>query len=199
MHVNPINHDYDEANRKPINWEEHTGLADRTARIMVIYNERLEPYRDDITCDLWEVLWRCAQSYDKDIARFSTYACRSMIRKYNHMCMLYLGYSPRNKLKHRNTVSLSTKVGETSELIHMIPADEGPDIEHASDLAYAFEIVSEIAGKGRMDIMYDHANGNGDRHVARSARRMTKRLIDEVRDEDPELIAEIELVLGVVA
>ena len=199
MHVNPINHDYDEANQKPIKWDEHIGLAQRVSHIMVAHNGRLEPYREDIACDLWEVLWRCAKSYDKDVARFSTYACRSMIREYHRICNLYLGYNPRNKHKHRNVVSLSTKVGETSELVHMIPAEEPTGTEHASDLAFAFEIVSEITGKGRMDIMYDHAKGEGCRFVARSARRMTKRLIDEVRDEDPELIAEIELVLGVVA
>lgn len=197
MPMNPINHEYDEANRNPINWEEHTGLAEKVSYVMVLYNGRLEPFREDIARDLWEVLWRCSQSFDKDIARFSTYACRAMIREYYRLCNMHLGYNPRNKHKHRNVVSLSTKVGETSELIDMISAKTQHDVEYESDLSYAFEIVSEIAGSGRMNIMYDHAKGNGDRHVARSARRMTKQLIEEVRDEDPRLIEEIELVLGV--
>jgi len=202
-----INHDYDAHNDgRAIDWREHTGLCSKIARGMTKRNRLLESHFEDIVNDLHECLWQCTLPGKFDPTkgiRFSTYACRAMIRRYRQICMIYLGYNPSNK--HTNAYAHSLNVplrrGGSMEIIDTIETHD-PDPMHADDLRVCMEIVMEIAGEYFAGNMIDASfRGQGSivRSYGSSARRQTRKRIEEVRETDPDLIEQIELVIGMAS
>ena len=202
MPVSPINTEFDKANDgSAIDWEEHKGLAVRVAQIMCKRDRRLEPYFDDITTDLWLVLWRCAlpENFNRNKARFSTYACRSMLRTYKEMCRMYLGYNPRRRHNGRNDVSIYTSVGSGLELIDCIPAKEEPETKCSEEYERAFSMVTMIAGEKKMDQMTNPEVRRESPSAASYAKRTTTQTIQKLRALNPSFIEELEEALGMIA
>jgi len=202
MPVSPINTEFDKANDgSAIDWEEHKGLAVRVAQIMCRRDRRLEPYFDDIVTDLWLVLWRCAlpENFNRDKARFSTYACNSMLRTYKEMCRMYLGYNPRRRHNGRNDISIYTPVGSGLDLIDCIPAKEEPETKRSEEYERAYSMVTMIAGEKKMAQMADPAERRKNRSAASYAKRTTMQTIQKLRAVSPAFIEELEEALGVIA
>jgi len=202
MSVSPINTEFDKANDgSAIDWEEHKGLAVRVAQIMCRRDRRLEPYFDDIVTDLWLVLWRCAlpENFNRDKARFSTYACNSMLRTYKEMCRMYLGYNPRRRHNGRNDISIYTSVGSGLDLIDCIPAKEEPETKRSEEYERAYSMVTMIAGEKKMAQMADPAERRKNRSAASYAKRTTMQTIQKLRAVSPAFIEELEEALGVIA
>lgn len=202
MPMSPINAEYDKANDgSVIDWEEHKGLAVRVAQIMCKRDSRLEPYFDDITTDLWLVLWRCAlpENFSRDKARFSTYACRSMLRTYDDMCTMYLGYNHRRKYNGKDDISIYTPVGSGLELIDCIPAKDEPEPKCIEDYEYAYGAVLQIVGEKKMDQMTNPEVRRESSSTASYAKRRAMLTIQRLRAINPAFIEKLEEALGVVA
>lgn len=202
MPIDPINTDYDKANDgSAINWEEHKGLATKVARIMCSKDRRLEPHFDDIVTDLWLVLWKCAlpENFSRDKARYSTYACRSMLNTYEDMCTMYLGYNSRRKYNGSGNVSIYHPVRGGLRFIDIIPAKEDPSVKCVDDYMYAYNAVTWIVGKKRMEAMIDPVIRRKSPSSASDAKRAAIKTIQNMRLLNPARIEELEASLGVVA
>lgn len=199
MHVNPINHDFDEANQKPINWEEHIGLAVDVATMMTTFNSRLAPYRQDIVQDLYVKLWTCSLSHDSKRGRFATLAYRAMLREYDNICELYLGFMPRNKVKNKGLVSLSTKIGEGMELGHVVAL---PGVREQGEAMDTRELVGIVKGVIGEDAAQSIINASYKARVMRRAEASIKdvrQYIDLIELIDPEYVNDIKESAGVCA
>lgn len=196
--VSAVNTEFDDHNDgRAIDWEDHIGLANLVVKKFVSWNSHLDHYYDDIHRDLWETLWRCTLPgrFDPSAGiRFSTYACVSMLRKYNDICVLYLGYSPRRKYNGKDTVSLNS--GGYCEMIRMIAAPTD-DASYADDIEYALDMVEAMVGEERMAVITDHFNGGSDRQQASNCRRLARERLYVLHVANPQLAEEIETVLGV--
>jgi hypothetical protein len=199
MKVSDINHDYD---NQSLNWEDHVGLCAKVARLMCHFESGLTPYHADITEDLKAKLWEALlpQNFDPDRGiRVSTYVCRCMIRQHNNICNLYLGYMPRNKYKHRNVVSMNTPVADAKEIGDFLSASEETDHGYRIDIESALRIVTDIAGEERIGKIIEYYRSGTDKWPAFTAKRKAQRMIEAEREENPYLIHELEIVLGVSA
>jgi hypothetical protein len=202
MPVSPINTEFDKANDgSAIDWEEHKGLAVRVAQIMCRRDRRLEPYFDDIITDLWLVLWRCAlqENFNRDKARFSTYACRSMLRTYNDMCTMYLGYNQRRRYNGKDDISIYTPVGSGLELIDCIPAKDEPEPKCIKDYEYAYGAVLQIVGEKKIDQMTNPEVRRKTPSAASYAKRRARQTVQKLRAINPAFIEKLEEALGVIA
>lgn len=207
MSTREINHEYDTHNDgRAIDWREHTGLCSKIARGMTKRNRLLETHFEDIVNDLHECLWQCTLPGKFDPSkgiRFSTYACRAMIRRYRQICMIYLGYNPTNKHSNAYAQSLNMAVrrGGSLEIIDTIESHD-PDMMHEDDIRVCMEIVNEIAGEtyaGHMFEAMHYGQVNTVRTRGSHARKQTRKRIEEVRETDPDLIEQIELVIGMAS
>lgn len=192
-----------EYNNQSLDWQDHLGLCDKITYLMCHFNGELQYYHRDIEIDLRAKLWECLQPGKFDPTRgirVSTYVCRALIREYNRICNLYLGYSPRNKHKHRNVVSLNTPTGEDFELIKMI-AGESDDRDGEIDARDLVAVLGDMIGERRTEILLEYYSGYKIVKMSQiqHARRTARRIIEQERQDDPKLFEQIEYAIGVSA
>lgn len=189
-----LNQEYD---NQSLNWEDHFGLCDKVTYLMCHFNGDLQPHYRDIEIDLRAKLWECLQPGKFDPTRgirVSTYVCRAMIREYNRICNLYLGYSPRNKYKHRNVVSLSTPTGEDYELVNMIGVEVNSDeqVDRRIDTSEMIQVLADIVGEDRVSLVLEYYRGHGSRNRAHHARKMMRKIVQQEQQDDPKLIEQLQ-------
>lgn len=209
----PINHDFDDK-QDAINWEDHVGLAHKSAEIACFVAPKFAPHFDTLVQDLTSKLWEIVNNgnYDGDVARFSTYAMTCLNRYWQRELQWHYFGKGGSVARGKDTRVISmngTRVGKDLELQSVIGvSDECPsrrmDIKEIAD-----DALQTMTEKSAQSVLLSRVHGKGCAAAGRAlgiskqaSRARNRRAYDSVRnlkDTDPALYDQYIDAIGGVA